>query len=260
MVFSNHKIEDGFADDKLYFADKKSLSNSMLGVLDESPVKFDLMMKGEWSYPHKQAFDIGSAVHSIYLEGIDNRLLVEGTRRDKTFREHGAANPEKIVFQATDYNLVTAMVDRLQETPELNDFLGQFPEQNPELAATANVTTPKGNVISVKGKADMLLSDGFSTPILMDLKTSAKGITDWKRAAWYYSYPRQAYLYSQLFQVKEFYFAVVTKEWPYEVALLKATPAFIDKGRKMFENSILDYEYLFLEGNYSPSKGIVGTL
>ena len=39
MKFSNQRVASEFADDTFYFADKKSLSNSMLGILDDSPEK-----------------------------------------------------------------------------------------------------------------------------------------------------------------------------------------------------------------------------
>ena len=220
LLFSDHRIADEWSNDELYFSDKNSLSNRMMGILDDSPTKFDLFMKGKWSYPHADYFDIGTGVHQMYLEGVDNRLLVEGTRRTKAFKETKESNPDKIVLPTSDYNLVEKMV----------------------------------------GKADMLLSDGFSAPTLLDLKTSGKGLKDWKRNAYYGNYPRQAYLYSQLFQTEEFHFAVITKTFPYEVGLYKASDAFLAKGKKMLEDSIANYEYLFLENNYRPYSAAVGTL
>ena len=260
FTFSNHRIADELEDDNSYFADKTALSNSMLGILDESPTKFDLFLKGKWSYPSQSYFDIGTAVHNIYLEGVDNRLLVEGTRATKAYKLAKQENPDKLVLPTTDYNLVSSMVDKLHKVPELQEFVGRFTERQPELAATAMVTTPSGNKIAVKGKGDMLLSDGFSAPTLLDLKTSAKGLSDWKRNAWYGSYPRQAYLYTELFQAEEFHFAVITKTFPYEVGIFKATPEFIAKGKKMFEDSVQQYEHLFIEGNYKPYGAVVGNI
>lgn len=260
LLFSNHRIADEWSDDNLYFADKNSLSNSMMGILDDSPTKFDLFMKGKWSYPSADYFDIGTGVHQMYLEGVDNRLLVEGTRRTKAYKEVKDANPNKLVLPTSDYNLVDKMVDKLHKVPELQGFIDGFSEKRPELAATMTITTPKGNKISVKGKGDMLLGDGFSAPTLLDLKTSGKGLSDWKRNAWYGSYPRQAYLYSQLFQAEDFHFAVITKTFPYEVGIFRATPQFLEKGKKMLEASIANYEYLFLEGNYRPYSAVVGDI
>lgn len=260
MIIGNQRIASEFADDTFYFADKESLSNSMLGILDESPTKFKLFKEGKWSYPSADYFDIGTGVHQLFLEGVDNRILIEGTRRTKEYKLMKEEHPDKLVLPTSDYNLVDNMVDKLKKVPELAEFMGQFSEQQPELAATATVTTDKGNVISFKGKADMLLGHGFGKPVLMDLKTSAKGLKDWKRNAWYGSYPRQAYMYSQLFDVEEFYFVVITKTFPYEVGIFKASEQFIEKGKQMFEASIRNYEYLFLEGNYKPYGATIGTL
>lgn len=260
MEITNHRIADELADDKFYFADKTALSNSMLGYLDESPTKFDLFMKGKWSSPSQTYFDIGSAVHSMYLEGIDNRLLVEGTRASKAYKLAKEEHPDRIVLPTSDYNLVGSMTDKLDKVPELNELVYGFSERRPELAATASVTTPTGNTIAFKGKADMLLSDGFSDPVLLDLKTTAKSLSDFKRNAWYGGYPRQAYMYSQLFQAREFHFAVITKTFPYEVGIFKASDAFLAKGKRMFEESILRYEDLFINGNYKPYGATVELL
>ena len=260
MEFSQQRIADELGDDKFYFADKTALSNSMLGILDESPTKFKLFLDGKWSYPSQPYFDIGSSVHELFLEGVDNRIEVAGSRATKAYKLAKEENPNKYVLPSADFNLVSSMVDKLHKVPELTAFIGQFAEQRPELAATAMVTTPSGNKIAVKGKGDMLLSDGFSSPTLLDLKTTAKSLADWKRNAWYGNYPRQAYMYSQLFQAEEFRFAVITKSFPYEVGIYKATPSFIAKGKKQFEDSILNYEYQFLEGNYKPYSAVVESI
>lgn len=260
MEFSEQRIADEFVDDNFYFADKTALSNSMLGYFDESPTKFKLFLEGKWSSPSKSFFDIGSAVHSLFLEGIDNRIEVAGDRRGKAYKLAKQENPNKYILPTADFNLVSSMVDKLHKVPELTAFIGQFAEQRPELAATAMVTTPSGNKIAVKGKGDMLLSDGFSSPTLLDLKTTAKSLADWKRNAWYGNYPRQCYMYRELFQAEEFHFAVITKSFPYEVGIYKATPAFIAKGKRQFEDSILKYEHQFIEGNYKPYSAVVESI
>ena len=214
MIISEQRIASEFASDDFYFADKSALSNSMLGILDDSPTKFKLFKDGKWSYPSADYFDIGTGVHQLFLEDVDNRILIEGTRRTKEYKMAKEENPSKLVLPSSDYKLVDQMVDKLRKVPELADFMNGFSEQTPELAATAVVTTDSGSEISIKGKADMLLSHGFGKPVLMDLKTSAKGLKDWKRNAWYGSYPRQCYMYSQLFDVEEFYFVVITKTFP----------------------------------------------
>jgi len=260
MRITNQRIADELGDDKFYFADKTALSNSMLSYLDESPTKFDLFMKGKWSSPSQTYFDIGSAVHSMYLEGVDNRILVEGTRASKAYKLAKELYPDSIVMPSSDYKLVDSMVDKLHKVPELQALLDGFTDRQPELAATAEFTTPSGNTISVKGKGDMLLSDGFGSPTLLDLKTSSKSLNDWKRNAWYGAYPRQCYMYMQLFQAEEFHFTVITKTFPYEVGIYKASPAFIAKGKRMFEESILKYEDLFINNNYKPYSAQVELL
>lgn len=62
-------VIEKFNDDEAYFADKEYLSNSMLKLLRQSPTKFHLMRKGKWSYPSASYFDIGAALHALFLEG-----------------------------------------------------------------------------------------------------------------------------------------------------------------------------------------------
>ena len=59
-----------WASDDAYFANKSALSNSMLGILDESPTKFKLFLDGKWEYPSASYFDIGSCSTRTILRRI----------------------------------------------------------------------------------------------------------------------------------------------------------------------------------------------
>ena len=64
-----------FKSDEAYYADTEYLSNSMLKLLRQSPTKFHLMREGKWSYPSASYFDVGTALHALFLEGIDKTIL-----------------------------------------------------------------------------------------------------------------------------------------------------------------------------------------
>lgn len=258
MSKDNSSLVQQFASDDAYFADKSCLSNSMLGLLEESPTKFYLLREGKWSYPSASYFDIGTAVHQMFLEGVDNRVLCETRRGTKNYKALEEANPDKLIMPETDYRLVDNMVDKLHKLDEVKEIMGQSYEA--EVPMVMDYKTKNGNTIKIKGKADALATkDGFST-YLVDLKTSAKSLKDWKRNAWYGNYTQQAYMYSELFGVDEFYFVVVEKSFPYEVGIFKATDSFIEKGKQKFEKNIELYERLFIDGEFKPYSAQVGEL
>ena len=143
------------------------------------------------------------------------------------------------------------MVDKLRKVPEVKHIMEFGDEFIPEMPIMSQVITDEGNFIDIRGKLDGVIKKGDDI-IIMDLKTSGKGISDWKRNAWWGSYPRQAYMYSQMAGAKLFYFCVITKEFPFDVALLRASDSFLQKGKEQFEQSISNYERLFLNGEYKP--------
>ena len=248
-----------WASDDAYFANKSALSNSMLSILDDSPTKFKLFLDGKWEYPSASYFDIGSAVHELFLEDKDRRILVEGTRRTKEYKLAKEDNPSALVLPSSDYRLVDSMVDKLRKVPQVKQLMEFGDEFIPEMPVMSQVITDSGNFIDIRGKLDGVIKKGDDI-IIMDLKTSGKGLSDWKRNAWWGSYPRQAYMYSQMVGAKDFYFCVITKEFPYDCGIYKASEKFLEKGKNHFEQSILEYERLFLNGEYESYGADVGQL
>lgn len=246
-----------FKDDEAYYADKEYLSNSMLKLLRQSPTKFHLMRQGKWSYPSASYFDVGTALHSLFLEGIDNTIHWEGTRRGNDYKAFKAENSDKLILPTKDYNLVHAMYDKLQKLPEVDELMGLRFE--PEVPGTMEYITDSFAKIKLKGKADALVFDGDSN-YLVDLKTTVKSLEDFKKSARWMMYNQQAYLYSKIFEVDEFYFLVIEKEFPYEVGIFKASDEFLFTGQKEFEKSISQYEDLFLNQDFNPYNVRYGEL
>lgn len=238
-----------FEDDNAYFADKTYLSNSMLKLLRESPTKFHLMREGKWSYPTASYFDIGTALHALFLEGKQVALPWEGRRGTNDYKKFCAENPDKIIMPQKEYDLVMGMYKKLKKLDEVKDIMGI--DFKAEVPMVGEHITDRGNVIPIKGKADALVFDGVET-YLVDLKTSAKSLDDWKRNAPWMLYNQQAYLYSKLFGVDKFYFLVVEKQFPYEVGIFEASDEFMARGEYEFNKSINLYEKLFLDGVFRP--------
>lgn len=245
-----------FNDDEAYYADRSYLSNSSLKLLVKSPTKFHLWREGKWSWPSASYFDVGSALHALFLEGKDISVKWNGTRRGNDYKDFKAENADKLVLPTKDYECVHGMFDKLNKVQEVTELMG-FDFQ-PEVPAVMEWVTESGEIIGLKGKADSIVTDG-DRKYIVDLKTTAKPLDEWRRnARWTYS--QQAYLYTELFDLDEFYFLVIEKEFPYEVGIFKASDAFLDYGAKELEKSINLYETLFLNGQFRPYYAIVGEL
>ncbi len=238
-----------FKDDEAYYADKDYLSNSMLKLLRQSPTKFHLMRQGKWSYPSASFFDVGTALHALFLEGIDKTILWSGTRRGNDYKEFKATHQDKLVLPKKDYDLVHAMHDKLMRLSEVSDLMGDSFE--PEVPGIMNLVTESFAELKFKGKADALVNkDGRK--YLVDLKTTAKSLDDFKKGARWMMYNQQAYLYSRIFGVDDFYFLVIEKEFPYEVGIFRAGVDFLLSGQHEFETSVSLYEELFLNQDFNP--------
>jgi len=250
-------IIEKFQDDEAYYADKEYLSNSMLKLLRQSPTKFHLMRQGKWSYPSASFFDVGTALHSLFLEGIDNTVLWNGTRRGNDYKEFKLEHSDKLVLPKKDYDTVHNMFDKLKRLDEVEELMGlRF---DAEVPGVMDHITPSFAKIKLKGKADALVFDGDTT-YLVDLKTTAKSLDDFRKSAKWMMYNQQAYLYSKIFGVDEFYFLVVEKEFPYEVGIFKASDEFLNGGKYEFYKSIELYENLFLNQEFNPYNVRYGEL
>jgi len=246
-----------FKSDEAYYADKEYLSNSMLKLLRQSPTKFHLMRQGKWSYPSASYFDVGTALHALFLEGIDKTILWEGTRRGNDYKQFKAENADKLILPTKDYDTVHYMHDKLRKLDEVDQLMGEV--FKPEVPGIMDHITPSFAKIKLKGKADALVFDGDST-YLVDLKTTAKSLEEFKKSARWMFYNQQAYLYSKIFGVDDFYFLVIEKEFPYEVGIFRASEEFLFSGQKEFDKSIKLYENLFLDQEFNPYNVTYGEL
>ena len=245
-----------FDNDEIYYADREYLSNSSLKLLAESPTKFDLWRKSKWKQAGNAAFDVGHALHARFLEDKVTYIGWEGQRRGAEYKLFKEENPEVLALTAKDFAIVEGMYDKLSKVQAVQDIMGI--EFRPEVPAVGEYTTEAGNIVKFKGKADALAFDGVST-YLVDLKTTKDPMHKWKKAA-YWGYAQQAAMYVRLFDVTDFYFLVVQKEFPYEVGIYKASEEFLAKGERDLKASMKLYEKLFINGEYKPYHADIDVL
>lgn len=246
-------VEDIFKSDEAYYADREYLSNSALKLLRESPTKFHLWRSGKWKQPDTSAFDMGKAVHSIVLEGIDNAIVCEVRKdqRTKVYQEFLEQNEGKLILSQSEYRDYLGMSERLQNNSEVQALMLGGRSEVPQ--------TGTYNGLKFKGKADMLV-EHWNEDYIVDLKTTAKSIDEFKKSAKYLLYNQQAALYSHLFEVERFIFVVVEKSWPYEIGIFDCSQEFMDSGYQELNRSIKLYEDLFVDGEYTSNYARRSTL
>lgn len=128
-----------------YHADLSRLSRSMLMTFINEPwlyyrqyVKRDY--EHEWSSAAETAMDIGTAVHSVILDGLglddvvrvypDDVLSKSGARGTNACKAWEAENAGKILVKKNDYRGIKSMYDAIFEHPEARKLLDQYEGHN----------------------------------------------------------------------------------------------------------------------------------
>lgn len=237
---------DIFKSDEAYYSDRSYLSNSSLKMLRESPTKFDLWRRGLWQQPESPVFELGKAVHSLVLEGIDNAVTFDGRRdmRTEKYQMFLQENQGKFILSQSDYNDYLGMSERLQNNKDAMELISKG---NPEVPTTGEL-----HGYNFKAKADYLVND-WEGDYIVDLKTYGKTLAEFEKSARWMLYNQQAALYTQLFGIERFVFVVVEKSWPYDVGIYECSEDFLDSGRRELVKSITLYEKYFVEKDYDKS-------
>ena len=131
------------------------------------------------------------------------------------------------------------MIDRLDQCGLLNTYLkGQYQvEFNEDIDG-----------IPVKGFLDCL-GDGFIT----DSKSS-RGINKFRYDVKGWSYDIQAYIYTKVFGIKDYYWVVQEKTYPYYPALVKCSEETLFTGEMKFNEAVSNIKRWLDEGKPSENN------
>lgn len=238
-----------FNSDKEYYSDRTHLTNSSLKLLRQSPKKFSLWLAGVINEEPSDALQQGSALHALVLENKKIFIGYEGRRAGAKYEEFlSETKDELFVFTQKDEKLIHDLYKSLYNCAEAYDLLFDpaYPAQN-EIPGAKNIEG-----IWMKGKADRIIeSNGLRLGV--DLKTTGGDISEFARSAKFYDYDMQSAVYSEIFDLDGFIFAVVSKKWPYEVGIFECSDEFTYAGRQKMLSAIALYKDLFIEGNYNPN-------
>ena len=137
--------------------------------------------------------------------------------------ETEAKSKGKTLVSGEDWNRANEMIERLDACGLLNTYLkGEYQvEFNSEVDG-----------VPVKGFLDCL-GDGFIT----DSK-SARSVSKFRYDVNSWSYDIQAYIYTKVFDVKDYYWVVQEKTYPFYPALVKCSDETLFKGEMKFNEAL----------------------
>lgn len=245
---------------------KSHLSYSSLKVALTDMAQFDLYMKRELKFESPALafgtlydmllFEREKAMDTYFVLGEDAILSLCGsktvgskkpymTAEYKKVKEEILAEQEtlgKTVCSAEDWKMANDMIARLQDCGLTNTYLSsnQYQVEFNEMLGP----------VRVKGFLDCL-GDGF----IVDSK-STKSISKFKYSVRDFCYDIQAYIYTKVFGVDEFYWLVQEKTSPYLPALVECSEETLFAGEMKF-NEAVDRITAFLSGNKPPKSDYV---
>ena len=240
---------------------KPHLSYSSLKQALGDMAQFDRYMKGELKYK-SDALDFGTLYDMLlferekafdtYIVMSDSQIMAQLSDKARASKKPSLTSEYKAVVAAMktealeegktivshdDWQMANDMIDRLVTCGLLDTYLaGEYQvEFNEEL-----------NGVQVKGFLDCL-GDGF----ISDSK-SARSAEKFRYAVRDFSYDIQAYVYTRVFGIKDFYWVVQEKTYPYLPALVKCTDETLFVGEMKF-NDAVNRIRRFLNEDYDPT-------
>lgn len=241
---------------------KRHLSYSSLKQALGDPMNFDRYMRGELKYK-SDALDFGTMYDMLLFERekalktyviiSENEILpklsdkARASKRPSMTSEYKAAvnlmktqamEDDKIICSPDDWKMANDMIERLYECGLMDSHLsGTYQvEFNDSIDG-----------IEVKGFLDCL-GDNY----ISDSKSS-KSVEKFRYSVRDFSYDIQAYIYTRVFGIKDFYWVVQEKTYPYLPALVKCSENTLFSGEMKFHSAIAAIES-FLSSDKSFEK------
>jgi hypothetical protein len=229
-----------------HFHNPKSLAHALLG----SKKKFD-----------NETLSFGRLVHSLILEPelFESQYIVADKPDCRTTAGKKQWAETLALTEQTDKQLISTQdFEQAQRMRRAVDFHKQAnsllrepvlePSQRQiEQLLTGVLEDEDGVQHAAKGRADCILLDVYTQPVIVDLKTtddaSAKGFSD---SCAKYAYHLQAAFYIDLLAAAgqpdaKFIFVAVEKQAPYGVQVFEADDEFIRMGRIAYKRALKLY-------------------
>lgn len=249
-------VIEAFKSDELYYSDKKYVSNSGLGRMRENVHLFAAWLRGDYDYPSNPHFTVGRYFHTYVLEPHklnDFHISKMKTRRSAQFNADVQKFSDKEVITDSERAMVENMVFKIKSIDRLTTMIEASEKEVPFVKDIEGVPC--------KGKLDMVLT---MTPQLvdelefgwagmrvgLDLKSTSKPVSEFKKSARAFNYARQAAMYTELADLDAFVFIPSEKSFPYTPAMYWSGEDFLSAGYRQLFTDLQFYRELFIEGKY----------
>jgi hypothetical protein len=226
------------ADDHFYYVElgtDRCLSYSSAKQLIESPKWFD--HKRRKPDPETQALRDGRLVHAAILEPqkYDSFTFVDtSTKNTKKWKLAVDQNGKANTFTMKEKYMNDRVVSAFLQNATMTSFLEGSETEVPAIEMIDG--------IPFRGKADILNREkGF----IADVKTMTGKVQDFAEMVDAYDYDLQAYLYTQLFEVEEFVFLVISKTTT-DLLEAKVTDSMLERGKAKLDYAIDVYKRVFI--------------
>lgn len=226
-------------DDDFYYGHlgKQALSSSACKMLLESPKTYYYVTK----YGQKEdspALLTGKLIHTMILEPqeFDNRFDISSTKgkTTKAFKELKETS-QKAVITSAEYDAAMRIVDAFNRNEIVKQYLKGATFEQPGIGMLSG--------LPFRAKADIInLEEGF----IADIKTTTDLQSSFRFSARKYGYDMQAYIYTQIFGVKDFYFIAIDKK-SLDIGLFTVSEQFLFDGEQKVELAIQRFNTFFVE-------------
>ena len=251
-----------FNTDEEYYGDYEYVTNSQLGYIKKSPAYYWKMRNG--GSLDTPALRFGALVHTLILEPEkyqenfvvfnpddrpekDKGMTSKLNRAWKVKLEDECSSGRKYLMTMDQYNLAIKLRNKLFACKEVKAILDNCKTEVPKCWVDFNTMT------KCKGKADIVVDDG---DMLVDIKTTGKDVSDFKKSAYRYGYNRQAAFYLDGFNAKEFVFIVIETNAPHQIGIFRCSEMFLDSGRQEYID-LLEKKRLYCETQSEANKHII---
>lgn len=216
-----------------YHSKRDYISASQIKDLLKNPYQFFHPQPQE----HKDAFDIGSAIHCLLLEPENfERDFAVAPKVDKrtkagkeTWMQFVKDSEGKIVLKSEDYDNCIEIQKSTLAIPEVVNLL-------------INGVSEKSYFTTLQdGTKKKVRPDRYRSDIntIIDVKSCRDASPDaFKRDIAYYQYYVQAAYYIDVLGAKDFIFLAVEKQPPYMVGIYDLTKADLDRGRELISKAL----------------------
>jgi len=226
---------------------KSYLSYSSVKYALQDMRLFEMYMKGQLKKT-SVALEFGSMYDTLLFEPQDFKERFRVIDEEQILLEIGGKNPratrvykdwkaeqdtdagDKALVNAEDYQQAIDMISRLDDCGIRDTFLkGKYQVEFKEEIDISDEYTG----LVVRGFLDCL-GDGY----ISDSKSSRSANGFPRDALYSYSYDIQAYLYTKVFDIPDFYWVVQEKTYPYLPAVYKASDKTLGFGESKFKKGV----------------------